>query len=120
MELLDAGTAMSGEESSVLPQPETGKHIRLANALLLTDFSPSSVPALPYAVASAHQYSGTVYLVHVISPEMYEYLPPELVPQMRTEIKIMDSDECNNYSPTRNSSRCRMRQWCAREGFGTP
>jgi nucleotide-binding universal stress UspA family protein len=87
MELLDAGTVMSGEESSVLPKPETGKRIGLANALLLTDFSPSSELALPYAVALAHQYSGKVYVVHVISPEMYEYLPPDLVPQMRTEIK---------------------------------
>jgi len=87
MELLDAGTVMSGDESLVLPKSETDKHIRLANALLLTDFSSSSEPALHYAVALAHQYSGTVYLVHIISPEMYEYLPPELVPQMRTEIQ---------------------------------
>jgi nucleotide-binding universal stress UspA family protein len=86
MELLEAGTAMSGEKSVAMPQPEA-KRIRLANALLLTDFSPSSELALPYAVALAHRYSGKVYVVHVISPEMYEYLPPELVPQMRAEIQ---------------------------------
>jgi len=87
MELLEAGTVMSGEESIIAPQPETTKRIRLANALLLTDFSPSSELALPYAVALARQYSGKVYVVHVISPEMYEYVPPELVPRMRTEIQ---------------------------------
>jgi nucleotide-binding universal stress UspA family protein len=37
-------------------------------------------------VALAHQYNGKVYVVHVISPEMYEYLPPELVPRLQTEI----------------------------------
>jgi nucleotide-binding universal stress UspA family protein len=87
MELLEAVTVVSGRESAATPQPETAKGIRLANALLLTDFSPSSERALPYAVALARQYSGKVYVVHVISPEMYEYVPPELVPQMRTEIQ---------------------------------
>lgn len=87
MELLDVGTVMSGEEFSVLPKPETGKRVGLANALLLTDFSSNSELALPYAVALAHQYNGKVYVAHVILPEMYEYLPPDLVPQMRTEIQ---------------------------------
>jgi nucleotide-binding universal stress UspA family protein len=63
-----------------------GELIRLANALLLTDFSPSADLALPYAVALATRYGGKVYVVHVISPEMYEYVPPELVSRMRTEI----------------------------------
>jgi nucleotide-binding universal stress UspA family protein len=87
MELLEAGTVMSSEECMAMPQAETAKRIRLANALLLTDFSSSSELALPYAVALARQYSGKVYVVHVISPEMYEYVPPELVPRMRTEIQ---------------------------------
>jgi hypothetical protein len=82
MELLEAGTVMSSEECVAMPQAETAKRIRLANALLLTDFSSSSELALPYAVALARQYS-----VYVISPEMYEYVPPELVPRMRTEIQ---------------------------------
>jgi nucleotide-binding universal stress UspA family protein len=82
MELLEAGTVMSSEECMAMPQAETAKRIRLANALLLTDFSSSSELALPYAVALARQYSGKVYVVHVISPEMYEYVPPELVPRI--------------------------------------
>jgi nucleotide-binding universal stress UspA family protein len=65
----------------------TGKRISLGNALLLTDFSPSSELALPWAVALASRYEGKIVLAHVISPEMYEYAPPELVPQMRTAIE---------------------------------
>ena len=87
MELLEAGTVVSCDLPVAQAQPETGKCIRLGNALLLTDFSPSSELALPYAVALARQYSGRVHIVHLISPEMYEYLPPEIVPQVRTPIQ---------------------------------
>jgi nucleotide-binding universal stress UspA family protein len=87
MELLEAVTTVSGRKSVARPQGDTAKGISLANALLLTDFSTSSELALPYAVALARQYSGKVCVVHVISPEMYEYLPPELLPQIRTEIQ---------------------------------
>jgi nucleotide-binding universal stress UspA family protein len=72
MELLEAGSVMSGEGSLAMAQPATAQRVRLANALLLTDFSPNSELALPYAIALARQYNGKVYVVHVISPEMYE------------------------------------------------
>ena len=87
MELLEAGTVVSGDVPVAQPQPEAAKRIRLGNALLLTDFSASSELALPFAAVLARQYDGKVYVVHVISPEMYEYLPPTFVPQMRTEIQ---------------------------------
>ncbi len=87
MELLEAVTTVSSRKSVSRPQGDTAKGISLANALLLTDFSPSSELALPYALALARQYRGKVCVVHVISPEMYEYLPPELVPRIRTEIQ---------------------------------
>lgn len=79
--------------SQVLTSPDTSarsnsrKLMSLGNALLLTDFSPNSELALPCAVALAHQYEGKVVVAHVISPEMYEYAPPELAPQMRHEIE---------------------------------
>jgi nucleotide-binding universal stress UspA family protein len=87
MGTFEAVTAKPCEESDVAAEPRTAKRVRLGNSLLLTDFSPSSELALPYAVALARQYKGKVYVVHVISPEMYEYLPPELVPQVRIEIR---------------------------------
>ncbi len=84
MELLEAMTKTPHEKSGVMPDPGAVKrvkpgNVKLKNLLLLTDFSPSSELALPYAVALAQQYGGKVYVAHVISPEMYEYLPPELV-----------------------------------------
>jgi nucleotide-binding universal stress UspA family protein len=86
MKLLEPLTAKSSERSDVMG--ESGpKHIKLRNSLLLTDFSPNAERAVPYAVALARQYGGKVYVVHVISPEMLEYLPPELVPRVRTEIQ---------------------------------
>jgi len=92
MELLETMTKTPAERSGVKPEPAALKrvtpgNIKLKNFLLLTDFSPSSELALPYAVALARQYGGKVYVAHVISPEMYEYLPPELIPQVRTEIQ---------------------------------
>lgn len=69
------------------PRVNGGKHISLGNALLLTDFSPSSEIALPCAVMLARQYDGKVTVAHVISPEMYEYTPPGLVAQVRAEIE---------------------------------
>jgi hypothetical protein len=47
MELLEAGIVMFSDEAVPVPQPEAAKRVRLAKALLLTDFSPSSELALP-------------------------------------------------------------------------
>lgn len=87
MELLESVTAESREKSAGAQDSGAAKHTSLRNSLLLTDFSLEAERALPYATALAQQYRGKVYVVHVISPEMYEYLPPELVPQLRTEIQ---------------------------------
>jgi nucleotide-binding universal stress UspA family protein len=86
MEFLESHAVLSHGDH-VKTEVETGKSVKLANALLLTDFSPSSELALPCAVALAHQYSGKVVVAHVISPEMYEYAPPELAPGMQAEIE---------------------------------
>ncbi len=87
MATLETKDLIPGAKASAIPRAGTTQHIRLANALLLTDFSPSADLALPYAVALASRYDGKVYVVHVISPEMYEYLPPAVVPQVQTEIQ---------------------------------
>ena len=60
MELLEAMTKMPREESGIMPDPGADKrdkpgNIKLKNLLLLTDFSPSSELALPYAVAFAQR-----------------------------------------------------------------
>jgi len=61
--------------------------IPFGNVLFVTDFSTSSELALPYAVALAAEYSGRVYMTHVISPEMFEFLPPALIPEIAERVK---------------------------------
>jgi nucleotide-binding universal stress UspA family protein len=86
MELIQPQAVLSRRDE-VIAEPEGGTKVRLANALVLTDFSPSSELALPCAVALAGQYNGKVIVTHVISPEMYEYAPPELALTMQGEIE---------------------------------
>jgi len=62
--------------------------VQFRNVLFITDFSNSSELALPYAIALAAQYDGKVYLGHVIAPEMFEFLPPGLIPEISERIKI--------------------------------
>ncbi len=64
-----------------------GGEIQFGNVLFVTDFSTSSELALPYAIALAAQYKGKVYIAHVISPEMFEFLPPALVPEVAERVK---------------------------------
>lgn len=56
------------------------------NVLFLTDFSSASELALPYAVALARQYKGKIYIAHVIAPQMYEFIPPDFVPEVLPKI----------------------------------
>jgi len=67
--------------STNAPQP-----ISLQNVLFVTDFSESSIAALPYAIAVALRYTGKVYLAHVVSPEMYEFVPPESLELVHEQI----------------------------------
>ncbi len=45
--------------------------------LVATDFSPATQLALPYAVELARRSGGKIFLVHVISPDIYPMVPPE-------------------------------------------
>src|ERR1700690_2942744 len=46
--------------------------ISLKRVLCLTDFSPSSTIALPFACAVARQYAGSVEVLHVLTPVIPE------------------------------------------------
>ena len=50
--------------------------VRLKTVVLATDFSDASRAALGYAAAVARHYQGRVYVVHVIPPDMYSFVPP--------------------------------------------
>jgi len=53
--------------------------VALDHVLFATDFSPASEAALPYAEAFARRYGATLTVVHVISPEVYQFVPPERI-----------------------------------------
>jgi len=48
---------------------EAGRRIALKNILFATDFSPCSNAALPYALAVARRYGGTLHAAHVLPTE---------------------------------------------------
>ena len=51
--------------------------VMLNNVLFATDFSPSSLAALPYAEAIARRYGAKLYIAHVIPSEAYILVPPD-------------------------------------------
>ena len=56
--------------------------ITFQNVLFITDFSSSSEIALPHAIALAAGYKGKVYIGHVITPQLYNIVPPDFVPEV--------------------------------------
>ncbi len=52
--------------------------VRLRNILCATDFSSSSAAALLYAISIARRYNSQIYLAHVIRPDAYPLVPPEV------------------------------------------
>jgi len=56
-------------------QSEPVSRIRFDRILLATDFSPSSMAALPYAVIFARRFHSTLYLGHVIASEAFRVVP---------------------------------------------
>ena len=61
--------------------------IRLQNIVLATDFSNASRAAIGYAAAIARTYQGRVYLVHVIPPEVYWWVPPESLSEAEESVE---------------------------------
>ncbi|HYL64580.1 MAG TPA: universal stress protein [Candidatus Methylomirabilis sp.] len=59
-------------------ETETRTRIALKNVLYLTDFSESAEAALPLAVGIAREYSAKVYALHVILPDVYGNMSPEM------------------------------------------
>ena len=62
------------------------RDVSFRNVLFVTDFSSTSQLALPYAIALAEKYEGKVYLAHVVTPEMWEFIPPECVADLPQKI----------------------------------
>jgi nucleotide-binding universal stress UspA family protein len=58
-------------------------HVALKNILLATDLSPGATNALFYARCIAQQYGSTLFVVHVMHPDVYPFQLPETWPLMR-------------------------------------
>ncbi len=58
---------------------EPRSRVRLANILWTTDFSSISEAALQYAVSIARRYDSQIYIAHVIRPDSYQLVPPEVL-----------------------------------------
>lgn len=56
---------------------QANKRIALKNILFLTDFSESSVTAIPFATSIGRAYGSVVYALHVLQPSAYTYMTPE-------------------------------------------
>jgi nucleotide-binding universal stress UspA family protein len=57
---------------------EVGTRVTMKNILFLTDFSEPSEAALPFAVSIAREYGCKIFALHVLTPLMYTYTPPEM------------------------------------------
>jgi nucleotide-binding universal stress UspA family protein len=60
----------------------SGERIALKNVLYLTDFSKPSDAALPIAIAIAREFGGMVRALHIVLPDPYTYMTPEMAPSL--------------------------------------
>ncbi|HEV2495722.1 MAG TPA: universal stress protein [Terriglobia bacterium] len=67
--------------------------VELRNILLATDFSPSSLAALPRVAAIARRYESKVYLLHVAVPDAYPLVSPEAAAWTAVEIGVSAKDQ---------------------------
>lgn len=57
---------------------EREARVTMRNILLATDFSHSSDAALAHAASIARRYDAKMFLAHVIRPDAYQLVPPEV------------------------------------------
>jgi len=65
-------------EAPTLKRAESTAHVSLRNILLATDFSHSSDAALAHAASIARRYDAKMFVAHVIRPDVYQLVPPEV------------------------------------------
>lgn len=64
---------------ALLEKPSSLKLVSLKNILFTTDFSTSSLAALPYAAAVARRYDSRVFLAHAVQPHPYPLVSGEAI-----------------------------------------
>jgi len=68
------------------PHLKRSTSVQLRNILVATDFSNFSLNALKNAMALSAQFSSSLQIIHVITPENYVLLPPETAPGARDRL----------------------------------
>lgn len=66
-------------QPALLEKPSSLNLINLKNILFTTDFSSSSLAALPYAAAVARQYGSKIFLAHAVQPHPYPLISGEAI-----------------------------------------
>lgn len=92
--------------------------ITFKNILFITDFSPSSEIALPHAIALAAGYTGKVYIGHVITPQLYDLVPPTLFLKFSSKARHTYKGGWKDWSRKPNLELCLTRFCSSRESFG--
>jgi len=69
--------------------------------LFATDFSEASNAALPFAAALARAFQSELHLLHLLMPEMYQFLPPQGMP---AAIESLESDASARMERLKTSS----------------
>ncbi len=67
---------------------EAATQLRLKNVLYATDLSFAAERALPYALEIARRYKAKIYALHVIRPDVYRQVPPEISPQLALDAEV--------------------------------
>ncbi len=57
---------------------QVSERVAISNILFLTDFSDASESALPFAVALARKYGARVHALHILIPDPYAYMAPDM------------------------------------------
>jgi nucleotide-binding universal stress UspA family protein len=65
-------------EAPTMKRAESTAHVSMRNILLATDFSHSSDAALAHAASIARRYDAKMFVAHVIRPDVYQLVPPEV------------------------------------------
>lgn len=59
----------------------------ITNVLFATDFSPASEAALAYAISIVRHYRSTLHVAHVINPEIYGLMTPQIIDRMLSQLQ---------------------------------
>lgn len=96
---------------TVGPAASPNRHIR--RVLFATDFGPSSIQALPYALDFANKVDGELFLLHLVTPISVNYVGPGWFPddnymEKEEALKKESLKKLRNLVPYSTGLKCRV------------